>query len=325
MSRLPYTALVLALALSQPPDARFDPANAFPDGDRPLADLVRRGMPDAAAGDSWMLDGDALAGDADDERLLRAALTRPLGEDWRREERARHAMTRLAARHAAGGDRLGSVERLLEELEITAAEPAAVRYLRAMFYLGGPGVPTAERAVTYDRAVHALVDLTAEGHGPYSRKALATLGNLEMQRGAFTIARDTYRQYADLYPESPWAWVALIRAGLCEDELSRDAAAALLYLDAADRYGDLPLARVLGHAYAAAAFESRRDTQQALAHYRHALDGWDSRFGPVYDIHAPATRRRAARKPSRVRAIDREHLTARILALERAGTVSTRR
>lgn len=322
MSRLPFVALVLALGVSQP-DVRFDPSTAFPDGDRPLADLIRKGLPDV--GDGSIPDEASSASGADDEGILRAEFARQISGDWRGEARARDALTRIAARHATEGDRLTAVERLLDELEATAAEPAAVRYLRAMFYLGGPDVSPVERAVTYDRAVHALVDLTAEGHGPYSRKALATLGNLEMQRGAFTIARDTYKHYADMYPDSPWAWVALIRAGICEEELRHDAAAARLYLEAADRYRDLPVARVLAHAYAAATFESRRDREQALVHYRHALDGWDDRFGPAYDIHAPVPRRRTARKPVRRREIDREHLTARVAALERTRTDTAQR
>jgi tetratricopeptide (TPR) repeat protein len=63
----------------------------------------------------------------------------------------------------------------------------------------------------------------------------------------------------------------------------KEAAAAHLAVSA--KHGSNPIARVLGHAYAARAYEGQGQFDVALREYQQALDGWDDDYGPTYSVY----------------------------------------
>ena len=184
------------------------------------------------------------------------------------------------------GEGLAGMERVFADLERSVPAVASVRYLRALFYLQNMRSTTGtERSAHYRTTVDGLSRLQAQGQGLYQRKALATLASLHFEERDYRRARDLFKNYAGSYPETPWAWVAALRIGQCEEALGHWKAAGDAYLAAAAKYGPIPLARVLGRAYAARSYEARGQIAEALRHYQAALDGWDDDYGTVYSLH----------------------------------------
>ena len=176
-----------------------------------------------------------------------------------------------------------AVDRVLSDLERGAPDPPAIRYLRADYYIRNPGKESpAEHRVWVGKAKAALTTLSAEGQGLFHRKALATLASLEFQDREYTSARSHFRKYADSYPQSGWTWLARVRAGQCDNALGDTHAATTAYLDVARLHPDLPLAVVLGHEYAALAYESGGDFEKAVVEHQRALAAWDNDFGLRY-------------------------------------------
>jgi tetratricopeptide (TPR) repeat protein len=189
------------------------------------------------------------------------------------------------------GDEVGGIEGVLMNLEGSVPDPAAVRYLRALFYMKKAGPPDSPaRVAMLSKARETLGGLSSENTGLYSQKALATLASLDLAEGDYTNARAAFQKYRSVYPRSSWSWVAGLRAGQCEERLGNPAGAAALYLEVARENGDLPLASVLGHAYAARANESAGDFAAALAEHKAALAGWDNDFGLTYSTYVRRTR-----------------------------------
>ena len=160
--------------------------------------------------------------------------------------------SKMADLFARKGDRIAGVEQLLDELERTAPDPAAVRYLRALFYMQPDRRGTKADAAMLEKARQVLTALSANGAGLYQRKALATVAAMTFADGDYTRARELFRKYATAYPQSSWTWVALVRVGQCEDGLGNPKAAAAAYLEAARKHSDVPPARVLGEEYTSA-------------------------------------------------------------------------
>jgi tetratricopeptide (TPR) repeat protein len=181
------------------------------------------------------------------------------------------------------GERTAGVERTLAELERRAADPAAVRYLRGLFYLRAEDRESPERRKDrLDKARVALRSASSGGSSLTHRRALATLASLDFQEGEYASARMAFRKYATSYGASNWTWVAMLRIGQCDEALGDPNATAAAYLAVARAYAELPLARVLGHAYAARAFEAAGEFEKALTQHQRALDGWDNAFGLRY-------------------------------------------
>jgi tetratricopeptide (TPR) repeat protein len=194
---------------------------------------------------------------------------------------------KIADLYARKGQRVEGVERVLASLERQATDPSGIRYLRALFYLQPhEGQSDEQRKLLIEKARAELAAIAAAGSGLYHRKALASLANLEYRQRSFTEARDAYRRYADSYPASEWAWVALVRAGICHEALGDIDAAANMYLRAA-KYPDSSIAHVLGHAYAARVFEEQGEIQRALEEHQRALEQWDTSLGPRLGTYAP--------------------------------------
>ncbi len=121
------------------------------------------------------------------------------------------------------------------------------------------------------------------------------------------------------YPESPYAWVAAIRIGQC-DQLTGDWASALAWYQNVPPGGDAaPVPRVLADILSARALEALGDPAKALGLFRQALGRWDPVFGEVYDAGGPPETRPVV-LPSDINPefrASRLDLEARIAQLER--------
>ena len=199
-----------------------------------------------------------------------------------------HVITsKIANLYAEKGQRAEGVERFLASLERSHPDSSAIRYMRALFYLQPhEGQSDDARKPSIEKARSELGAIAGAGSSLYHRKALASLANLEYRQRSFAAARDAYRRYAESYPASEWAWVALVRAGHSHEALGDINSATDLYLQAA-KSRDSPIAEVLGHAYAARMFEEQGEIARALEEHRRALEEWDSMLGPRLSTYAP--------------------------------------
>jgi tetratricopeptide (TPR) repeat protein len=185
----------------------------------------------------------------------------------------------------ARGDEIAGMESMLSRLERDVSDPSAVRYLKTQYYLRSMRESQSDRVRFLQKAIDALSELQAQGRGLYHRKALATLAAVRSAERDFVNARSDLVKYFQIYPDSDWAWVAALRAGLCDQELGSMKDAAATHLAASAKYSSNPLARVLGHAYAARAYEGQGQFDIALREYQKALDGWDNDYGPAYSLY----------------------------------------
>lgn len=232
--------------------------------------------------------------------------------------------SRMADLFERKGERTRGVERILDELEASASEPAAFRYLRAAFFMKRvERQSAADHQGMLQRAREVLASLSAAGSGLYHRKALATLASLEFAERDYSKARELFRRYADSYPQSSWAWVAWVRLGQCEQELGNPREAATAFLEALKAEPELPPARVLGQEYAARAYETAADFAKALTMHERALADWDNDFGLRYSTYV-------RRSPSDndpfiigrdVAEVTKESLPMRIAQLQRSLSV----
>lgn len=208
--------------------------------------------------------------------------------------------TKMADLFKRKGEGIAGVERAFAELEGDVSNVAGVRYLRAQFYMRSMNSePAGERSAFYQKAIGTLTLLQAQGNGPYHRKALATLASLYFSERDYPSARDNFKKYLTAYPQSAWAWVAALRIGQSYEALGDWKGAVDSYLAAASRHSSIPVARVLGHAYAARAYEALGQFDQALREYQTALAGWDKDYGPAYSLHVTYNPR--PNEPLRVR------------------------
>jgi tetratricopeptide (TPR) repeat protein len=225
--------------------------------------------------------------------------------------------------HTLKGDGVAGVERDLEALEQHVAEPFAVRYLHAQFLINrlrqvGAG---AELTASLQKAAALLADIHAHGSGLYQRKALATLASLHLYLGDYPNARAAYASYVERYPASPYAWVAALRTGLCDERAGDWAAALASYRRAVQSYAAIPPARFMGNAYAARAHEALGDFEQARIGYQRALDGWDNDYGSKFSMRAleAAARRVDFEISFDSTEVSKEALVARLAELTRTA------
>jgi hypothetical protein len=103
----------------------------------------------------------------------------------------------------AGRDDPAGMDRLFEELQ-GAADPAAVRYLQALYYMKSMDHDP-DGAQWFSKARDSLAGLYPEGAGLYHRKALATLASLYFHQGDLT---GLYTHQSHLRSRRPAAGVA---------------------------------------------------------------------------------------------------------------------
>jgi hypothetical protein len=183
----------------------------------------------------------------------------------------------------AKGDTLAGIEGLFGELEKMARRPDRVRLERANVYLRpfSEIIDTSERPALHAKGIAVLEGLVKTASGFERRKALAVLATWKFRTGDDVGARVLYGQYVADYPDSPYAWVAAMRAAQ-SDETADPARAAAAFRAVAERHAANPLARVLGRAHAGRAHEAANEFREALADYRAALSGWDRDYGDRY-------------------------------------------
>ena len=193
--------------------------------------------------------------------------------------------TGMASLFRLKGDAVAGVEGVLSRLEQSSDRPDAVRYLRAQFYLRPPeGSSDDQQRRLRTKAQDTLESLYASSTGFYRRKALATLATLHFEQRRHAEARRLYEKYVDAYPDSDYAWVAALRIGQCDEATNDPKRAANAFRLAAGKYSSNPIARVLGHAYAARALEAAGDFQRALVEDQAALAAWDDDYGSTYSL-----------------------------------------
>jgi tetratricopeptide (TPR) repeat protein len=219
--------------------------------------------------------------------------------------------------------RVAGVERTLADLEAHGADARAIELFRAQFWSRQATGPQPGGAARLAKARDALAALAAANAGYPSRKALATLASLEFYHRDYTRALPVYQKYVATYPASPWAWVAALRIGQCQEAVGDWRQAGESYQKVATAYASEPLARVLGRANAARASDAQGRFVESLSQYRQALGAWDPVYGSDYN---PAATQAPIPAPATGPAIDwmrvtREGLTDRVAALERDAAI----
>jgi len=230
---------------------------------------------------------------------------------------------RMAALYKLKGNEAGGVVQAFDALERSVADPAGVRYVKALFYGSGfkGGAPASDRAALVQTSNQILQALAAEGSGPYARKALATLASQQFYQRDFALARETYRTYLAAYPKSDWAWVAALRIAQSQMEAGDPASAMASFQQAASTYASVPMARVLGFANAARAGEAAGKFDEALADYRRAVDTWDTDFGLSYAFPSAPAAQPGQQADSSASVVTKEALTGRVALLTRSLAV----
>ena len=199
--------------------------------------------------------------------------------------------SKLAELYKLKGVGAAGVQRTFTELERVVPDPSGVRYLAALYGNGlNEDASPAQGAALARKSNDMLLALSA-GNSAYARKALATLASQQFYERDYIHAIQTYRTFLTAYPQSPWAWVAVLRIGQSQAESGDWAAAVTSFRRAALEYASVPMARVIGHAYAARASEALGQFGEALADDRQALEAWDTDYGSAYSlrVNAPPT------------------------------------
>ncbi len=185
---------------------------------------------------------------------------------------------------AGGGEPVAQIDRFLLDLEKAVKEPAAVGYVRGLWYRQlADGVKDLEERNEWRRRADAtLLDLGRTGAGLYNRKALASLASIEFKERNCGVAVERYREYVLRFPQSEWAWVAGLRIGQCEQFLGNWVEARHAYESVALARRTPPPAGVLGHTFAGRASEALDDFAGARTAYERAARAWQQRFADPY-------------------------------------------
>src|SRR6185503_12933039 len=104
------------------------------------------------------------------------------------------------------GDRVGGIDRFLDDLEKTAPDPASVQLFRAQYYARQSSAgPEAERASMAAKARAALTTLVSAKRGDASRHALASAAAFDYYQRDYARALPEYQKFVSRYPSSSWA------------------------------------------------------------------------------------------------------------------------
>lgn len=202
----------------------------------------------------------------------------------------------------------GGVERTLDDLERSVADPDAVRFLRAVwdFSAARNEAPESERPMRLARSTRALLDLADRGHGDWPKRALALLASQQFANRDFKEAITTYQRYITRYPQSDWAPVAALHIGQAQVQSGDTASARATFRTAATAAPSRPVLRVVALTWASQVSAALREFDAELADSRRALEAWDPRLGPTLRFgSAPATETLSTQ-------LQREDLAARI-------------
>src|SRR5262249_20912398 len=192
---------------------------------------------------------------------------------------------RMAELFAVNGDAVAGVDRVFDRLERVARNRDAVRLLRAEFHLHPRSIAGMSRPPARDpRGIIEMESLADTGSGFFKRRALASAATIRFVDGEYRPARMLYAKYVDEYPTSDYPWVAALRIGQCEALLGDTQTAITSFEQAAARFAANPLARTLGHAFAASSAEAAAQFARARDDYGMALSAWDADYGEKYSL-----------------------------------------
>jgi tetratricopeptide (TPR) repeat protein len=163
-------------------------------------------------------------------------------------------------------------------------DPTELTYDNALRYRWHNNVDGFLNPESFAKARELLTLAYTQGKGLHRRKAMATLAAIYFYRRDYADARDQYTKYLQAYPRSPWAWVAALRVGQCAEMMGDWNGAGLAYRTALSGYEDVPVVRVLGHAFMARAWEALGRLNDARKELERALAAWDHDYGYVYSI-----------------------------------------
>ena len=192
--------------------------------------------------------------------------------------------SKLADLYKADADPVGAVERALDVL-LKDTGRAEFAYLKASFYLRTSVDDEAQRTAMREKGKHTLRALSQAGTDLYHRKALAELACLEFDDRDYRSALADFSRYVERYPQSPYAWVAALRIGASHEALMDWRASAAAYEAAAAGYSQNPVARVIGHEYAARSLEGIDKLEEALQQRERALQAWDANYAGEYTLN----------------------------------------
>jgi hypothetical protein len=192
--------------------------------------------------------------------------------------------TKLAQLYKAPDDPVPHVEQTLDDMAKETGR-TDLSLLKASFYLRMAVEEPARRDAMRVKAKAVLRAASEHGSDVYGRRALATLACLELDDRDLSLAMEHFALYVQRYPDSPYAWVAALHAAASQEASGDWRAAAAAYRAAAARYTSIPLARVIGHEYAARNLEAADKFQDALAEHEQALHGWNPGYGRDYSAY----------------------------------------
>ena len=185
---------------------------------------------------------------------------------------------------AGGGDPVREIEQFLVDLERDVYEPAAVRYLRGLWYqsLSEEAKDVKVTAEWRRKADATLLDVGRAGAGLYHRKALASAASIKFKEKSCAAAIERYREYLTRFPHSEWAWVATLRLGQCQQRLGNWLEARQAYESVTSTPAAMPPALVFGHTFAGRASEALDDWKRARTAYASAERAWEQHFADPY-------------------------------------------
>lgn len=186
------------------------------------------------------------------------------------------------------GDRVGGMERFLNDLEKTAPDPGWVQLFRAQYYARqSTAGPEADRASMAAKARAALTTLVSANRGDASRHALAFAAAFDYYQRDYARALPQYQKFVSRYPSSLWAPIAALRIGECYEQMKDWPKASAAYKRAAIFFANDAYARVLGGAFAARTLDAQGQFEDSLAAAKTALKSWDADYGFEYSISSP--------------------------------------
>src|SRR4029079_3353652 len=183
------------------------------------------------------------------------------------------------------GDRIGGIERFLDELEKTASDPASVQLFRAQYYARQSSAgPEPDRASMAASARPALTTLASTNRGDASRQALAFAAAFDYYQRDYARALPGDQKFVSLYPSSSWAPIAALRIGECYERMKDWPKASAAYKRAAVAFVNDAYARVLGGAFASRTLDAQGRFDESLTAANAALNSWDADYGFEYSI-----------------------------------------
>lgn len=185
------------------------------------------------------------------------------------------------------GDRVGGIERFLDDLEKTASDPGWVQLFRAQYYAHQSSAgPEADRASMAAKARSVLTTLVSANRGAASRHALAFAAAFDYYQRDYARALPQYQKFVSRYPSSSWGPIAALRIGECYEQMKDWPKASAAYKRAAIFFANDAYARVLGRAFASRTLDAQGRFDDSLSAAKAALNGWDADYGFEYSIRS---------------------------------------